>query len=74
MATTNHGLNIKGIWPDYLKEVTPDKRVVWEWHVWDHLGTGPNQFDLNFILPKAAEYMHGPDWTHFNNRLLRCQE
>jgi hypothetical protein len=62
----NHGQIIKGIWPDYVKEVTPDKKVVWEWHVWDHLGTGPKQFNINYILPEAAEYMHGPDWTHFN--------
>ena len=66
---TNYGQLIKGIWPDYVKEVTPDKKVVWEWHVWDHLGTGPNQFNINFILPKAASYMHGPDWTHFNTSM-----
>ena len=57
---------IKGIWPDYVKEVSPDKKVVWEWHVWDHLGTGPKQIDINFILPKATGVMSGPDWTHFN--------
>ena len=61
-----HGKIIKGVWPDYVKEVTPDKKVVWEWHVWDHLGTGPDQWNLNFVLPKGADYMAGPDWTHFN--------
>jgi len=62
----NRDLTIKGIWPDYVKEVTRDKRVVWEWHVWDHVGPGPKQFDINFQLPEAATYMHEPDWTHFN--------
>jgi hypothetical protein len=64
----SRGKLIKGIWPDYVKEITPDKKVVWEWHVWDHVGTGPDQFDINFILPatKPTSYMAGPDWTHFN--------
>jgi hypothetical protein len=57
---------IKGIWPDYIKEVTRDKKVVWEWHAWDHLGKGKDQLDINFILPKAARYMSEPDWTHGN--------
>jgi len=64
---TNHGKLIKGIWPDYIREISPDKKVVWEWHVWDHLGKGANQFDINFVLPKAARYMARPDWTHCNS-------
>ena len=55
-----------GIWPDYIQEVNRDGKVVWEWHVWDHLGTGPDQFDINFILPSKAGVMAGADWTHFN--------
>jgi hypothetical protein len=62
----NHGKLIKGIWPDYVREITPDKKVAWEWHAWDHIGTGENQLDINYVLPKAARYMAGPDWTHFN--------
>jgi hypothetical protein len=62
----NHGKVIKGLWPDYVREISPDKKVVWEWHVWDHLGKGEKEFDINFVLPKAARYMAGPDWTHFN--------
>ncbi len=31
----------QGVWPDFLLEVEPlppsDARIVWEWHVWDHL-------------------------------------
>jgi hypothetical protein len=55
-----------GIWPDYVQEVSREGKVVWEWHVWDHLGTGPDQFNLNFILPPRAGVMAGADWTHFN--------
>jgi hypothetical protein len=55
-----------GIAPDYIQEVNRDGKVVWEWHVWDHLGAGPDQFDINFVLPAKAGVMGGADWTHFN--------
>jgi hypothetical protein len=55
-----------GIWPDYVQEVNREGKVVWEWHVWDHLGTGPYEFNINFILPSKAGVMSGADWTHFN--------
>ena len=55
-----------GISPDYVQEVNRDGKVVWEWHVWDHLGTGPDQFNINFILPSKAGIVGGADWTHFN--------
>jgi hypothetical protein len=55
-----------GIAPDYVQEVNRDGKVVWEWHVWDHLGTGPDQFNINFILPGKSGVMGGADWTHFN--------
>lgn len=55
-----------GIWPDYVQEVNRDGKVVWEWHVWDHIGTGPDQFDINFILPSSTGVLAGADWTHFN--------
>jgi hypothetical protein len=55
-----------GVAPDYVQEVNKAGKVVWEWHVWDHVGTGPDQFDLNFILPAKAGIMGGADWTHFN--------
>lgn len=57
----------KGIWPDYLEEVNPAGQVVWTWHAWDHVGTGPNQLDINFCLPKAAKYMANADWNHMNS-------
>jgi hypothetical protein len=55
-----------GIGSDFIQEVNRDGKVVWEWHVWDHLGTGPDQFNLNFILPAKSGIMGGADWTHFN--------
>lgn len=34
-------VNEKGLWPEWVLEIEPvpprDARVVWEWHVWDHL-------------------------------------
>ncbi len=61
-----------GLWPDWVLEVEPEGanggRVVWEWHVWDHLvqsldATGeaygepaqnPGKLDVNADAPKAA--------------------
>jgi hypothetical protein len=57
-----------GMWPDFIREVAPDGTTVWEWHAWDHVGTGINQLDINFILPAAAgEDLAGADWTHGNS-------
>lgn len=55
-------------WVDFVREVDKAGNTVWEWHVWDHIGTGPHQFDINYKLPDAmggtdANY----DWTHFNS-------
>ena len=41
-------------------------RVVWEWAVWDHIGTGPDQIDINKFVPRIRHAWAGPDWTHFN--------
>ncbi len=60
------GMKYTGLWPDYVKEVNRDKKVVWEWHAWDHIGKGPKKLNVNYQLPKASGYMHVPDWTHFN--------
>jgi hypothetical protein len=56
-----------GISPDYIQEVNREGKVVWEWHVWDHLGTGPDQIDINYTLPAKTGIFGGADWTHFNN-------
>ncbi len=58
----------QGLWPDWVLEVKPEPprggRVVWEWHVWDHLAqpqgvTGepseyPGRLDINAGAPKAT--------------------
>ncbi|MBN1848488.1 MAG: aryl-sulfate sulfotransferase [Deltaproteobacteria bacterium] len=56
-----------GFWVDFVREVDKAGRTVWEWHVWDHVGTGPNQFDINYKLPKPVGEIYATwDWTHFN--------
>jgi len=59
-------VNDQGLSPDFVREVNRDGKVVWEWHVWDHVGTGPDQIDINYILPGKTGVMGGADWTHFN--------
>lgn len=51
-------------WVDFVREVNPAGETVWEWHVWDHIGTGPYQFDINYMLPGGLDLY---DWTHFNS-------
>ena len=67
------------LWPDSIIEVAPTGpatgRIVWEWHVWDHLiqdydpqkknygvvADHPGRIDINFTMNGHA------DWTHFNS-------
>lgn len=61
------GQIVSDFWVDFVREVDPSGKTVWEWHVMDHVGTGPDQFDPNYILPKPmGEILHSFDWTHFN--------
>lgn len=54
-------------WVDFVREIDPSGKTVWEWHVMDHVGTSPDQLDPNYILPKPAGPMYSSfDWTHFN--------
>jgi hypothetical protein len=56
-----------GFWVDFVREVNPAGETVWEWHVWDHVGRGPNKLDINYHLPEPmGEYYPNFDWTHFN--------
>jgi len=58
----------KGFWVDFVREVNKSGETVWEWHVWDHIGTGPNQFDINYTVPDTMGGSAGYfDWTHFNS-------
>ena len=58
---------IMGIWPDAVREVDKSGKTVWEWHVWDHLGMGPDKINLNYTLPPSFGSIYaGPDFSHFN--------
>ncbi|MFC1495292.1 aryl-sulfate sulfotransferase [Thermodesulfobacteriota bacterium] len=54
-------------WVDFVREVDKKGNTVWEYHVWDHIGTGPHQYDINYILPeKLGGNYTSFDWSHFN--------
>ncbi len=58
---------VTGFWIDFVREVTPDKQIAWEWHAWDHIGPGPTRLDLNYRLPDSlGEVYPNFDWSHFN--------
>ena len=61
------GQPLRGIWPDAILEVTPGGEIAWEWHVWDNIGTGPDQIDINWHLPLSMGYFARADWTHWNS-------
>ena len=41
------GQVVRDFWVDFVREVDRDGKTVWEWHAWDHIGTGPDQLDIN---------------------------
>ncbi len=54
-------------WVDFVREVDNKGKTVWEYHVWDHVGTGPHQYDINYMLPeKLGGTYSSYDWSHFN--------
>ncbi len=58
----------QGFWSDFVREVDKKGKTVWEWHAWDHIGTGPNQLDINYKLPDAVGGTYPNfDWSHFNS-------
>ena len=62
-----HGFRFMDPWVDFVREVDKAGKTVWEWHVWDHIGPGPHQFNPNYQLPKGVgDYEWHYDWTHFN--------
>lgn len=61
------GASHDGFWNDFVREVDPNGKTVWEWHVSDHFGKGPNKLDFNYILPDAVGSVYpNYDWSHFN--------
>ena len=66
-GVTDMGALAKDFWPDFIREVNREGETVWEWHCWDHIGTGPNQLDINYRLPEALGGTYPNfDWTHGN--------
>jgi outer membrane protein assembly factor BamB len=54
-------------WMDFVREVDRDGKTVWEWHVKDHIGTGPDKLDINYTLPEPMGGAYPNfDWSHFN--------
>lgn len=66
------------LWPDMVVEYSPtQERIVWEWHVWDHLvqdhdptkasygviADHPERIDVNWVLPGNDG---DEDWNHAN--------
>ena len=47
----------RGIWCEYFREVSPERKVVWEWHAHEHL-----DLDTDVICPLHRR----EEWTHAN--------
>ena len=58
-----------GIWPDKIVELAPqrpiDARIVWEWHVWDHLVQ-----NVDPMLPNHANPADRPERIDINGDIL----
>lgn len=61
-------LEISDFWLDFVREVTPKGKIVWEWHLIDHVGANQyDKIDINYNLPKAAGKLYQyHDLTHGN--------
>jgi Arylsulfotransferase (ASST) len=68
-----------GLWPDHVIEVQPtgptSGRIVWEWHVWDHLIQDYDSSKANYGVvgnhPELVDVNYWPstdiDWMHTNS-------
>ena len=66
-SVESKGISHRDFWLDFVREVNQAGDTVWEWHVVDHLGTGPDELDPNFILPEpVGSIYHTYDYSHFN--------
>ena len=63
------GTVLHDVWPDAIIEIDSKGKVVWEFHMKDHIGTARDQWDPNYHLPFGYKpaYFAGPDWTHWNS-------
>lgn len=54
------------IWAEVVFEIDPStNKIVWEWHVKDHLGKGKTKFDPTYTIGDNP-VSSGTDWLHFN--------
>ena len=63
------GLDVGGVygfWSPFVIEVAPDNSIVWEYHKWDHTGTGPDEFDINYMTPEVTPLGAALNWSYFN--------
>lgn len=68
------GLVLNSFRPDHVIEVDPaTNRIVWEWHVWDHLIQDFDSTKANYGVvaehPELVDINFGtnyPDWLHIN--------
>ncbi|WP_461208623.1 aryl-sulfate sulfotransferase [Desulfocurvus sp. DL9XJH121] len=61
------GVPHDAFWMDFVREVDPEGKTVWEWHVKDHMGSGPHKLDFNYTLPEPMGSVYpNLDWSHFN--------
>jgi hypothetical protein len=62
------GVYHRDFWLDFVIEVNPAGKTVWEWHAFDHLGKGPDKLDPNYVLPMPVGEIYATyDWSHFNS-------
>ena len=82
-VATAGGKKLTSYWSEMILELekidSADARVVWEWHMWDHLvqdfdstkdnyaviSDHPELMDINYIPPVGSGF-GGADWLHFN--------
>jgi hypothetical protein len=74
------GVNSSGdVWPDHIIEIAPPDsanaaaRIVWEWHMWDHLvpaaqaAANPRRFSTALrATGSTSGAAFSGDWPHFN--------
>jgi len=61
------GIVHNDFWTDFVREVDQSGKTVWEWHAWDHIGTGPDKLDINYKLPDSTGTVYPNfDWSHYN--------
>ena len=58
--------SVLGFWSPFIIEVDPSNNIVWEFHKWDNIGTGPDEFDINYMTPEVTPLGAAVNWSYFN--------